>query len=805
MADFFISFAKADRDWAEWIAWELEAAGFTATFQLWDFRPGASFVGEMENAARLSERTIAVFSPDYLTSGFGSAEWRAAYAEDPTGEKGKLILVRVRETPLNEMLDGRACIDLFNLAEKTARERLLAGTKPQTAEPARATFHPVENVDNRPLFPGEPANPKSSKTQRPPRARSSFATLAGRGLMIALGLAIYLGWIALGNLGRSLLLSQFAEIAQQTEPATPAMGPEAPEAPATPEETTLADLASASGAPQLETGMHRDVIRKLATDAAGRLLATASDDGTIRLWNLANGSLRRTLRPPFAGYKPGQPHPVSAVAISPDGELVAAGGDQVGGIVLLATATGRVVRWIGGVPGGVKDLAFSRDGMRLAIAFYVNPLFFGDIKQGVRVIRLTNGETVWEDDQLNSFGLDFDDRGWLAISSFDEEVRLYDAEMKLLASTKTDRGQLDIRFSPQGDEIAVGHATSARVKILSGAYPLLTELRTLDMHAESSVAWAADGRSLYTGSRWGFRIHRWAEPWTASTEIEVAAGVLDLASLPDGRMVFATEKPGWGILDAEGKIQLYRGPQAIDRQGPLRLDHSGTAVGFSAGSNRRASFSMVRLALSADGAPEVADLDPVLGLPGLDVRLESSGWRINDRWQGLKRGSSYLMPAIIPEGALAEEPLSHALSRDGSAVFLGTTWRLARFDLEGKQIWEQSAPGGAQVVNVSGDGRLVVAALSDGRLRWHRADTGNLLVTLYVHPDLRRWAAWSPAGYFETSPNAGDLLGWQIPFDDDEPAAWVPAKEVPERHRPDVIKRLLRTLGDPVSPEKDPA
>jgi hypothetical protein len=36
--DFFISYTSADRAWVEWIAWELEAAGYRTLIQAWDFR-----------------------------------------------------------------------------------------------------------------------------------------------------------------------------------------------------------------------------------------------------------------------------------------------------------------------------------------------------------------------------------------------------------------------------------------------------------------------------------------------------------------------------------------------------------------------------------------------------------------------------------------------------------------------------------------------------------------------------------------------------------------------------------------------
>jgi hypothetical protein len=59
-ADFFISYNKADRVWAEWIAWQLEERGYTTVLQSWDIRPGSNFVLEMQKAAAESERTLAV-------------------------------------------------------------------------------------------------------------------------------------------------------------------------------------------------------------------------------------------------------------------------------------------------------------------------------------------------------------------------------------------------------------------------------------------------------------------------------------------------------------------------------------------------------------------------------------------------------------------------------------------------------------------------------------------------------------------------------------------------------------------------
>ena len=37
--DFFISYTAADRAWAEWIAWQLEGAGYDVVLQAWDVAP----------------------------------------------------------------------------------------------------------------------------------------------------------------------------------------------------------------------------------------------------------------------------------------------------------------------------------------------------------------------------------------------------------------------------------------------------------------------------------------------------------------------------------------------------------------------------------------------------------------------------------------------------------------------------------------------------------------------------------------------------------------------------------------------
>ena len=45
--DFFISYTGKDSQWAEWITWQLEAAGYSVYLRVWDLRPGSNFVLEI--------------------------------------------------------------------------------------------------------------------------------------------------------------------------------------------------------------------------------------------------------------------------------------------------------------------------------------------------------------------------------------------------------------------------------------------------------------------------------------------------------------------------------------------------------------------------------------------------------------------------------------------------------------------------------------------------------------------------------------------------------------------------------------
>ncbi len=146
--DFFISYNKADEQFAEWIAWTLNEESYTTIIQAWDFRPGSNFVLEMQNATRICKRTIAVLSPEYLKSNFTQPEWAAAFAQDPTGKDGLLIPIRIKKCNLEGLLPQIVYIDLVDMDEDHARETLINGLKQNRKPSQKPSFPQVSTGKN---------------------------------------------------------------------------------------------------------------------------------------------------------------------------------------------------------------------------------------------------------------------------------------------------------------------------------------------------------------------------------------------------------------------------------------------------------------------------------------------------------------------------------------------------------------------------------------------------------------------------------------------------------------------------------
>jgi hypothetical protein len=177
MKDFFISYNNADKDWAEWIAWILERAGFSVIFQLWDFEPGQNFILKMHEAITTTRKTIAVLSENYLNAEFTHSEWAAAFQRDPKSEKGVLVPIRVKECKPEGLLASIIYVDIVGFSEKDACKVILGAfsgrdeRKPSDPPlyPGQASSQPAREA----TFPGIPTKANLPDTAPAPSRRES--------------------------------------------------------------------------------------------------------------------------------------------------------------------------------------------------------------------------------------------------------------------------------------------------------------------------------------------------------------------------------------------------------------------------------------------------------------------------------------------------------------------------------------------------------------------------------------------------------------------------------------------------------
>ncbi|MEX5707356.1 FxSxx-COOH system tetratricopeptide repeat protein [Parafrankia sp. FMc6] len=149
--DMVVSHASADRPWAEWVAAELETAGFQVILEQVD-QPGAARKdGEEADPIR---RTVAIVSAAYLRSAEAMERWRRSLTFDPDGAQRLLVPVRVEEVRMPPEGAARDHADLVGLAEAPARRALVAAAGSPSRLALTARPRPADTTDVR--YPGSP-------------------------------------------------------------------------------------------------------------------------------------------------------------------------------------------------------------------------------------------------------------------------------------------------------------------------------------------------------------------------------------------------------------------------------------------------------------------------------------------------------------------------------------------------------------------------------------------------------------------------------------------------------------------------
>jgi WD40 repeat protein len=543
----------------------------------------------------------------------------------------------------------------------------------------------------------------------------------------------------------------------------------------------------------VDPGTHTAESSGAAFGAAGGFLITGSSDKTVRIWSASDGKLQRTIRVPSG---PGIAGEIRAVAMTPNGNILAAGGPGesagVDTICLFDTNTGKMIGRISSLPGSVHQLAFSVDGRFLAAGLDRDLSVFDRDRNWSVSFRAAYGE--------RSEGVAFAIDGRLAASSYDGKVRLYDPGFKLIATQEKLRGSQPARvaFSPDGKVLAVGYGDKPSVDLLEGhtlaplSGPNVEGLSGGDLF---EVAWSADGQTLFASGSYTERtdnaaIFAWEHAGNGSRRsLSAKCGATDdttmaLLALPEGRLFVDKGNPCFTLLNPDGEILWAVRPSGgdfRDERGAFSVSSDGTVVdfGFEQYGKSRLRFDLRALKLSNDWPADKQTRPP-----------KFDGLKIED-WYESDRPKLDGKPIKIDDYELSH---SFAIQPDGRRFVLGADWTLRAFDAEGKPLWRYDAPDAVWAANVTPDRRLVIAAYGDGTIRWHRMDDGRELLALYVLSDKTNWVAWTPEGFYDATPGAFGVLRWHVNRGADAAADAIPVSEIPRLKRPDALPFVLQEL-----------
>ncbi|MCP4345428.1 MAG: tetratricopeptide repeat protein [Desulfobacterales bacterium] len=270
---------------------------------------------------------------------------------------------------------------------------------------------------------------------------------------------------------------------------------------------------------------HSGLVSSLAFSPDGTRLASGSSDNTIRLWDVKNGTLQKTLV--------NHTDKVWSVAFSPDGALLASGAaDNM--IRLWDAKNGYDLNIVKGHKDEVRSVAFSPDGQWLASGSNDKTVRLWNIKNLENEIspNTLGGNSGW------ALSVAFSpDGAYLASGSSDSKIRLWKMKSRKIVHREF-KGHtglvLNVAFSPNGKNLASGSddGTIRLWKIETGEQMQSLEI---DGHWGWSVAFSPYGKIL-AGTSSDNKIFLWeAESGKLLRTLEDHTGaVRSVAFSPDG-------------------------------------------------------------------------------------------------------------------------------------------------------------------------------------------------------------------------------------------------------------------------------
>lgn len=583
----------------------------------------------------------------------------------------------------------------------------------------------------------------------------------------------------------------------------------------------------------LNSGGHRAFVNDIAFSPDGELLVSASDDKTLRVWDWRAGVTLRILRHQIGAGNEGK---VFAVAVSPDGRTVAAGGyfgpgigdaPPYGDVRLFDIKSGRITAVLGGLEQVVLDIAFSPDGSLLAAGGddgFVQVWRRDDAAQGGWTPQDTLDADSW---RIGELGFALGGRR-IAVATADNGPRLFDvaggSEIAMPeADALRDSRLTALAVSPDGATFATGD-DEGRIHLWRAEDGTLAATLPARGHRIGALAFSGDGTRLVASC--GYRCAGDTAVAAFSLADPVAPPVLYRGH--DNTVYAAAAGPEGLVATAGGQrheIHVWNPETGEARRAMRGSGAPVTAVGVSADGGVIAWGTQNPCPEEAACPDRMGTLEGEFLLPTPDRGFESpapigTGGETFRRaetaggeWslafaEGGENGLPNAVLEILRGGEIVHRiendatngylHAAYTLLSDGKQVVTGgSDGTLVAYELESGDFAGEFLDGHSDEVMAIAEApqaRLLVTGGADQTIRLWNLDTRALVASLFVFGD--EWIIWTPQGYFYSSPNGDSLVGWHINQGQDREARYIWARQIRQHlNSPEIVRRAIIT-GD---------
>jgi WD40 repeat protein len=491
---------------------------------------------------------------------------------------------------------------------------------------------------------------------------------------------------------------------------------------------------------------HRDWVRAVAVSPDGRRAASASNDATVKVWDLESGAVLNTLE--------GHADKVCSVSITPDGRSVLSASEDAT-LKVWDLETGAALRTLKGHADAIYTVAVTRDGKRAISGSDDRTVKVWDLENG-NVLRTMKGHCG----SINAVAVTPDDRCVLSASG-DTTLRVWDIDSgEMLRSINRYASVVHaVAITPDGRRAVLGSISLEVWDLRTGRI-----LRTLEGYTGYqifSVAVTPDGRRAVAASEdrtlkvWDLRSGRMLRMLVGHS-----SGISTVSLSPDGRhAVSGSWDCSLKVWDLETEVVPPPPETHLKRVNAIVVTQDGRHAISGSGDQTHKKWDLETGELIRTLEVHDAWVNAVSLTPDGRGAVSSFGDKTLKVWDAETGKELRTLECHFVDIRTV------AVTPDGTRLVRSGFHTLAVWDL---QIGTEPRTLGRHdswidAVSLTPDGRRAVSASGDGILKVWDLDTGETLLTMEAHHDGIGAVAVTPDGRYAISgARDGTIQVWDL-------------------------------------------